>query len=146
MIFDRRFHLQTTNLNFDLKENLSKGGTAKASGAYQNQDPNSIFSGNRAGMAFSLNTSSGTIDADWKQAIKGRYVVLVNKTTGEGNDLWGKAKIKINNTMSVNLENNFSSEKVLVIDFGKITEIKSISFEIKQGSNNPGLAGLEIYK
>lgn len=128
----------------DRARNLASSGKATASSQYANRNPDSILQGNRDGHSWTLNGGSGTLTLDWPTPINGRYVVLINRTSGEGKDPWGGTAITVNGKSIGSLGKDFAGNMVLIIDLGSQGPIKSIHFAI-DGSTYPGLAGLEIY-
>ena len=85
----------------------------------------------------------GFFEAQWK-GVSGRYVLLFVRTTGEGHDPWGRAKVVINDRTSMPLT-DVSGSRVVIVDLGQETAIEKLRVEI-DGKTFPGLAGVEIYR
>ncbi|MCL2647532.1 MAG: hypothetical protein FWD61_11095 [Phycisphaerales bacterium] len=129
---------------FPTSGNLARDGNASASSINRGlEDPVTALGGSRRHEMFCLTGSKGWWAAAWPKPIAGQYVLIFPRTTHAQNDLWGKASIEINGR-AVPVE-SMGPQVVLLMDLGKITNIRTVKINF-DGTNNPGLAGLEIHR
>ncbi len=124
--------------------NLGRGGGAKASSQYRDRDPDRVFGGERAGHSWTLNGPAGWFEAEWNPPVRGRHIVVFNRTSRSGADPWGSARILVNGRRIGILSEDFGGTMVMVVDLGASERVRSVRFEI-EGRTYPGMAGLEIH-
>lgn len=124
--------------------NLAINGNVTSSTKQEKRLPRNLFNGVRKGSQWSLDSSEGWINATWQPAVNGRYILLVNRTSGAGHDPWDQTIIKINGQNAGKVNSKFSGNMVLIIDIGKQQPLLELNIVI-QGRTHPGLAGIEIY-
>lgn len=131
---------------FPPPNNVARSGVARASSFYGKRRPENVFRGARTGQSWTLKGPKGTFEAAWDPPVRGRYLLLFNRTSRPGADPWGEAAIHLNEGRPFRLPmSDFSSHEVLIVDFGTVVRFASLRIAI-DGKKYPGLAGLEIHR
>jgi hypothetical protein len=105
--------------------------------------PQNALKGARTGDSWSLSGPQGWFEATWDSPVRGRYVLLIGRTSTSGADPWGKSLVSINGHWTIELK-EMSGSHVVVIDLGRPVGVKTLHIDI-DGRTYPGLAGLEIH-
>jgi len=124
--------------------NVARGGKATPSSQYVVRDPNDVFGGARTGHTWTLAGPKGQFDAVWNPPVRGRYLLLFNRSSSVGADTWGKATLSLNGGPALAI-GDFSGTQILVADFGISVVFRSLRITI-DGQMFPGMAGLEIHR
>ena len=125
--------------------NVARGGRATASSTHgEMDDPLTVLGGIRRRDTWSLNGPRGWFQAEWRQPVEGRYVFVFNRPRPGAGDAWESGGLEINGKPVARI-GAFQGGQVVVADLGEVVSIKSLKLTI-QGRDNPGIAGIEIYR
>jgi len=129
---------------FPHKDNLAANGNVLSSTKQEKRLPRNLFNAARRGSQWSLDSTEGWLNATWQPLVNGRYVLLVNRTSGPGHDPWDRTIIKTNGQTLGTVSSEFAGNMVLIIDLGKKQPLLELNLVI-QGRMHPGLAGIGIH-
>jgi len=130
---------------FPRENNQASSGTVSASSTYRDTDASRILAGSRRGDVWLCDRPTGNIEVKWDPPIAGRHLLLINRCSGPGRDSWCESLLLANGQRIDRLHDDFSSDRVVVVDFGRDITLRAFSAELC-GTGHPGLAGLEVHR
>ena len=130
--------------DYPRSSNLARGGSATASSTHERMDePFTALGGGRVHETWALKGGSGWFEATWPDRLAARHVLVFNRPPGSDGDAWDAASIEINGEPVATLPPSPRGH-VYLVDLGHAADVRSLKLWV-QGSNNPGVSGLELH-